>query len=217
MINAVTSATYRPVPPASSKVAAGGGTSAASKQSALDRFAPTSSRGMVDTASMLGRLGNAGHTAVKGGAAALPGVQGVWSALKSFDLSGIWSAAKGLGQTAMTWGGRSAMFQGAISLVSNGYRSIKGTQSWADTGTKVVSDTVTGAVGGAAGAIAGGIGTMALTALGIAGGPLTIGAAVIGMGGYFLGERLFKQSALFCKFKNFVSGLMHDGLKPLST
>lgn len=186
------------------------------KQSVLDRYMPTNARGMVNSATMLGRLGNAANTAVKGGQEALPNVQGVWGALKGFDLTNLWSASKALGKTAMTWGTRSALFQGAVSLVANGYRSLTGRQSWGDTGTNVVMDTTSGMVGGAAGAVAGGIGTMALTALGVAGGPLTIGAALIGMGGYFVAERVFKSTQIYRKIHSTVSTIMHDAFRPFS-
>lgn len=182
----------------------------------LDRFVPTSRSGMVDSATMLGRLGNAANTAIKGGQEALPNVQGVWGALKGFDLTKLWSGAQALGKTALSWGTRSALFQGAISLVANGYRSLTGRQSWGDTGTKVVMDTTTGMVGGAAGAVAGGIGTMALTALGVAGGPLTLGAALIGMGGYFFAERLFKSTRIYGQINRTVSTIMHDAFRPFS-
>lgn len=197
--------------------AAGTVSSSPAKVSVLDRFTPSGSSGLVDSATMLGRVGNAANTAFKGGAEALPNVQGVWGALKSFDLTNLWSATQALGKTALTWGAKSAFFQGAISLVANGYRSITGRQSWGDTGTKVVMDTTTGMVGGTAGAIAGGIGTMALTALGVAGGPLTIGAALIGMGGYFLAERFFKSTSAYQKINRTVSNVMHDAFRPFSS
>ncbi|HEY9857245.1 MAG TPA: hypothetical protein V6D05_15985 [Stenomitos sp.] len=200
----------------STVTAAGTAPTTQAKQSILDRFIPSGSSGMVDSATMLGRLGNAANTAVKGGQEALPNVQGAWGALKSFDLTKLWSSAQALGKTALTWGTRSALFQGAISLVANGYRSMTGRQSWGDTGTKVVMDTTTGMVGGAAGAVAGGIGTMALTALGVAGGPLTIGAALIGMGGYFLGESFFKSTSIYKRINKTVSTIMHDALRPFS-
>jgi len=131
----------------STVTAAGTDPTTQAQQSVLDRFVPSGSSGLVDSATMLGRLGNAANTAVKGGQEALPNVQGAWSALKSFDLTQMWSAAQALGKSALTWGTRSALFQGAISLVANGYRSLTGRQSWGDTGTKVVMDTTTGMVG----------------------------------------------------------------------
>jgi len=204
--------------PARRSTVSAAGTSPApqAKMGVLDRFIPSGSSGMVDSATMLGRLGNAANTAVKGGQEALPNVQGAWGALKSFDLTKLWDATQALGKTALTWGTRSALFQGAISLVANGYRSLTGRQSWGDTGTKVVMDTTTGMVGGAAGAVAGGIGTMALTALGVAGGPLTIGAALIGMGGYFLAERLFKSTKIYSQINRTVSSIMHDAFRPFA-
>lgn len=217
MTTPVTMATNASLPVRRQTVSAAGTVSEPqAKMSVLDRFIPSGRGGMIDSASMLGRLGNVAHTAVKGGQETLPQVQGVWNALKGFDVTNLWSGLQALGKTAMTWGTRSALFQGAISLVSNGYRSMTGQQSWGTTGTKVVMDTTTGMVGGMGGAIAGGIGTMALTALGVAGGPLTIGAALVGMGGYFLAERFFKSTSAYKKIHHTVSSIMNDAFKPLN-
>jgi|GEM_PF-3560074 hypothetical protein len=187
-----------------------------SLKASIDRFVPQNMGGLVNAGTMIGRVANAANTATKGGAEALPQVQGFVTALKGFDLTGLWTAAQGLGKTALSWGGKSAGIQGALSLVANGYRAITGQESWGDAGTNVVMDTTSGAVGGAAGAIAGGIGTMALTALGVAGGPLTIGAALIGLGGYFLAENLFKRTGIYCKIEQTVSDVMHSAFKPFS-
>lgn len=216
MLNSVSSSPPKTALRRPTTIQAGGGVQAAGKQSVLDKYIPASAGDMINTGSMLGRVGNAANTAVKGGQEALPNVQAGFNALKGFDISGLWTAGKALGKTAMTWGTKSAMVQGAVSLVANGYRAIKGRESWGDAGTNVVVDTASGAVGGAAGAVAGAIGTMALTALGVAGGPLTLGAALIGMGGYFLGERMFKSTSIFHKFKSTVSTIMHDAFRPFN-
>ncbi len=217
MTTPVTMATSAALPVRRQTVSAAGTiTEPQAKMSVLDRFVPSGRSGLIDSASMVGRLGNAAHTAVKGGAETLPQVQGVWNALKSFDVTNLWSGIQALGKSALTWGTKSALFQGAISLVSNGYRSMTGQQSWGTTGTKVVMDTTTGMVGGIGGAIAGGIGTMALTALGVAGGPLTIGAALVGMGGYFLAERFFKSTSVYKKVQSTVSSIMNDAFRPLN-
>lgn len=192
------------------------GTPPVKATSFVDRYFSSSVGGSVDMITMAGRVAVAGNTAIKGGAAAMPVVQGLWGALKTMDLSAMWSGVQALGKTAMTWGVRSAGIQGAVSLIGNGYRAMTGSESWGDAGTNVVCDTVSGAAGGAAGAIVGGVGTMLLTALGVAGGPLTLGAALIGMGGYFLGERLIKQTRLFQQFQGTVSTVMHDAFRPFS-
>lgn len=218
MLTSVTQAT-RPSPSANRKmtVAAGGGeTVQAGGFHALDRFIPNNAGSLINTGTMLGRVGNAVNTATKGGAEALPNVQAGFTALKGFDISGLWNAGMALGKTALSWGEKSAMIQGALSLVGNGYRALTHQESYADAGTNVVMDTTSGMAGGAAGAIAGGLGTMALTALGVAGGPLTIGAAVIGMGGYFLGETFFKNTSIYRKIQDTVSSVMHSAFRPLS-
>lgn len=205
-----------PFRPTAGNISPASGQGGPSLRASVDRFIPHDAGGLIDTATMLGRLANAGNTAVKGGAEALPNVQGAVTALKGFDIGGLWNAAQGLGKTALNWGVRSAGVQGAISLVANGYRALTGREGWGDAGTAVVMDTTTGAVGGAAGAIAGGLGTMLLTALGVAGGPLTVGAALIGMGGYFLAERMFKNTGIYGRINQTVSSLMHDAFRPFS-
>ncbi len=170
----------------------------------------------LSSLSSVGRLGNAAHVAIKGGAEGLSSGQGLLTALKGFDLSGAFGAAKALSQTALSWGTKSAGIQGAMSLVLNGYRAITKKISVAEAGSRVVGDTASGFVGGVAGTAAAAIGTAALGMIGLSGGLLTLGGAAVGMAGFFLGEKFFKETDLYKNLKSKVKSILDYGFKPLS-
>lgn len=170
----------------------------------------------LNTLSSFGRLGNAAHVAIKGGAEGLGSGQSLLTSLKGFDLSGAFGAAKSLSQTALSWGTKSAGIQGAMSLVVNGYRAATKKISVAEAGSRVVGDTASGFVGGVAGTAAAAIGTAALGMLGISGGLLTLGGAAVGMAGFFIGEKFFKETELYRNLKSKVKSVLDYGFKPLS-
>lgn len=148
----------------------------------------------------IGFLGNVlimGQAAIKGGQTAAPVVGSIWTAIKSFDLDGLWNGAKSLGSIGLSQAGKSAGFAGALSLLVNGYRVVNNQISVSVGGARVVGDAVAGAAGGAGGAIAGGIGLTLLGALGVAGAPLTIGAAIVGMIGYHYGDKMMRETGAF--------------------
>ncbi|MBM3268746.1 MAG: hypothetical protein FJZ01_13985 [Candidatus Sericytochromatia bacterium] len=145
----------------------------------------------------LGRLGLMGFNAVKGGAAAQGPAASLWQALKSFDLDGVWNAGKGLGQVGLQFAGKSAGIAGAISLVENGLKVINHQISVPVAAARVVGDSIGGAAGGFGGAIAGGIGLTLLGALGLAGAPLTIGAAVVGFIGYHYADKAVRRTGAY--------------------
>jgi len=212
-INSVSSA-YRPQAPSMVKpvtattqvksVAAGGSVSANGNL-----------QDNLNSLSSIGRLGNAAHVAIKGGAEGLSSGQGLLNSLKGFDLSGAFSSAKALGQTALGWGTKSAGIQGAMSLVVNGYRAFTKKISVAEAGSRVVGDTASGFVGGVAGTAAAAIGTAALGMIGLSGGLLTLGGAAVGMAGFFLGEKFFKETDLYKNLKSKVKSVLDYGFKPL--
>ncbi len=170
----------------------------------------------LNSLSAIGRLGNAAHVAIKGGAEGLSSGQSLLTSLKGFDLSGAFSAAKSLGTTALNWGTKSAGIQGAMSLVLNGYRAITKKITVAEAGSRVVGDTASGFVGGVAGTAAAAIGTAALGMIGLSGGLLTLGGAAVGMAGFFLGEKFFKESDIYRNLKSKVKSILDYGTKPLS-
>lgn len=170
----------------------------------------------LNSLSSIGRLGNAAHIAIKGGAEGLSSGQSLLTSLKGFDLSGAFSAGKALSQTALSWGTKSAGIQGAMSLVINGYRAITKKISVAEAGSRVVGDTASGFVGGLAGTAAAAIGTAALGMFGVTGGLLTLGGAAVGMAGFFIGEKFFKETELYRNLKSKVKSVLDYGFKPLS-
>lgn len=178
--------------PAVEGVKAGGGKASG--------FAPLAIGQGLNEVANIGFLGNVlimGNAAIKGGQAAQPAVSSLWNAVKGFDLEGIWNAGKSLGQVGLSTAGKSAGFAGALSLAVNGWRVINNQISVSVAGARVVGDAVAGAAGGFGGAIAGGVGLTLLGALGIAGAPLTIGAAVVGMIGYHYGDKMMRQTGIF--------------------
>lgn len=186
---AARNATFRP---AVEGVKAGGGKAAG--------FTPLAIGQGINEVANIGFIGNLlimGNAAVKGGQAAAPAVGSLWNAVKSFDLEGIWNAGKSLGSIGLSTAGKSAGFAGALSLVVNGWRMLNNQISVSVAGARVVGDAVAGAAGGFAGAIAGGVGLTLLGALGIAGAPLTIGAALVGMIGYHYGDKMMRQTGVF--------------------
>jgi hypothetical protein len=170
----------------------------------------------LNSLSSLGRLGNAAHVAIKGGAEGLSSGQSLLTSLKGFDLSGAFSAGKALSQTALSWGTKSAGIQGAMSLVINGYRAITKKISVAEAGSRVVGDTASGFVGGLAGTAAAALGTAALGMFGVTGGLLTLGGAAVGMAGFFIGEKFFKETDIYRNLKSKVKSVLDYGFKPLS-
>jgi len=145
-------------------------------------------------------IGNAlimGYNAVKGGQAAAPIVGQLVEAVKKFDLDGLWTGGKALGSVGLQFAGKSAGFAGGLSLLLNGWRVINHQQSIPVAGARVVGDTMGGFAGGFGGAIAGGIGLTLLGALGIAGAPLTIGAALVGAIGYHFADKAIRQTGAY--------------------
>lgn len=138
-----------------------------------------------------------GYAAVKGGAESLPAAQAGIEALKSFDLGGMFNAGKSLATTGLQWAGKSAGMAAAFSAICNGWQVLNHQKTLAAGGAAVVGDAIGGAAGGFGGAIAGGIGLAALAALGIAGAPLTIGAAIVGMLGYHFSDKAIRNTSIY--------------------
>lgn len=185
---------------------------------AMSRVMDTLSlKGNIDSVTKLGRVANAGYAALKGGEAGVGSAQGVIQALKSFDIGPAFSSLKSLAQGALPFATKAAGVQGALSLLANGYRAVTGKISYAEAGSRVVGDTTSGFVGGASGAVAGAFGVAALGMLGVTGGLLTLGGAALGMVGFFVGERWFKQSNVYRTIKNKTREVLDYGFRPLET
>ncbi len=122
-------------------------------------------------------------------------------ALQKFKTEGFsMGNLKGLGMASLKAGGLSAGITGAISAVQNigGVASGKISAKWAI--SNVAADSVGGMVSGTTAGIGAGAATLALRSFGIAGLPLTIGAAVAGAVGGMGGSRLYEATGLKERF-----------------
>lgn len=105
---------------------------------------------------------------------------------------GITSAVK----SSVIWGG-------VISLALNGYKVFKKEQTVSAAGTYVVGDVASAAVGGAAGAVASAIGTPILAGMfGPASILVTLGGIGLGIAGYFVADKFFRNTKLFESIHN---------------
>ncbi|HBN08004.1 MAG TPA: hypothetical protein DD435_04935 [Cyanobacteria bacterium UBA8530] len=96
-------------------------------------------------------------------------------------MAGLKGLASAIGKATLI----SAAIEGVVSIVDNVFKVYRGEQ---DTGTavkNVATDTVSGAIGGGLSALAGGAATVGLAAVGLAGLPLTLAAAGVGMLAYW--------------------------------
>jgi hypothetical protein len=105
---------------------------------------------------------------------------------RSLAFGGILSAVKS-----------SVLFNGAISLALNGYKVFKKEQTVSDAGGNVTGDIASAAVGGAAGAAASAAGTALLAGVIGTGFPLTLVGLGLGIGGYMLADKVFRNTTLF--------------------
>lgn len=133
-------------------------------------------------------------------------------------LSGGMKAAIGnIASSALKMGQRSAIFAGAISAATNGYRLWKKQIDLPTFGGRVIGDTAGGFAGGIGATIAGGIGMAILAGpIGLAGTALTIGAAVAGMAGYMLAENMFRKTGIFKSIVNTTRQMLGGMSKPYS-
>jgi hypothetical protein len=157
--------------------------------------------------SSVAHLYNGVKTSIDGGKAVDGDMVKVVKQIKNLKpLSGGMKAAlSNIGRTALSMGQRSAIFAGAISAVSNGYRFYKHQIDLATFGSRVVGDTAGGFAGGIGATIAGGIGMAILGGpIGLAGTALTIGGALAGMAGYVIAENTFRSTGIFRSIVNTV-------------
>jgi hypothetical protein len=89
------------------------------------------------------------------------------------------------------------LFTGILSVVWNVGAVLLRKSSVPDAGAAVAGDLVSNVVGGAAGAAASTLGTIALGTVIGAGPALTIASAVLGIGTFFVADALVKRSALY--------------------
>ncbi|HEY9722110.1 MAG TPA: hypothetical protein V6D47_08855 [Oscillatoriaceae cyanobacterium] len=154
--------------------------------------------------SSLATLYNSGKTAMDGASQLGGDASQVVNGIKGVSGGDLFNGLEGLAKGAVPLAKRSAIFEGAVSVVTNGYKLATGRENVATFGSNVVGDTLSGAAGGFGGAIAGAIGTAALGALGVSGGLLTLGSIAVGMVGYSLTEKLFRNTNIFHSITNTV-------------
>lgn len=160
------------------------------------------------TIAFLGHLGVQLYSSVKGAQEGAAAGTALVNAAKSVNLDGMITAGKELGGVGLEMAGQSAGLAAGVSLVTNGIAVFNHQETFAQAGSNVVGDTIGGAAGGAGGAIAGAIGMAALGALGVAGFPLTIGAAVVGMVGYYFADKAIRGTGAFSWVKNTVYDML---------
>jgi hypothetical protein len=153
-----------------------------------------SSGDMVQTGANLAHLYNAGKTGLQGGRVVNGAMGDIWKSLKGLKGNGIFNGMKELASGALPFATRSALFEGAISVISNGYRLAKGQIGFSEFGGRVVADSASGLAGGAGAAVAGGI---ALALLPFTGPVGTIITAVAGIAGYTVADNMFRNSKIY--------------------
>jgi hypothetical protein len=119
------------------------------------------------------------------------GNPGGWQTIRQ----GFAQMLPGLGKAARS----SAIFSAAFSAVENLVQVFRGERTPPRAIGGVIGDTASGVVGGVGSALASGAAIAGLGALGLAGLPLTLAAGAIGIGGFLLFDRFFKNSAIYDK------------------
>lgn len=148
----------------------------------------------VDKSKSAAHLWNLAKTGIDGRAALSGELTSLFRALKGVRGNAIFSSLKGLASAAVPLMTRSALFEAAISALSNGVRLAEGRIGFGTFAGRLTGDTMTGFVGGAGAAVAG---SMALAILPATGLLATIIAGVAGIGGYGLVAGMFKQSSIY--------------------
>jgi hypothetical protein len=106
--------------------------------------------------------------------------------------SGITSAVK----SSVIWGG-------LLSLAFNGYKVYKKEQTVSAAGTYIAGDVASAVVGGAAGAALSAVGTPILAGmLGPASILVTVGGIGLGIAGYYVADKFFRNTSLFASIHN---------------
>jgi hypothetical protein len=154
----------------------------------------------ADTLALTGRL--AGHAAGSGFATYRYGAQigtqmkEVYLGLKNGGPAGTESAlinAKGLAMSSIRGAGLAGLISAGTSAIANGLGVVKGKTDSQTAISNVLSDTMTGTIGGLGAVTIGGAGNLALASFGVVGLPLTIATVALGAaGGTLMGHLLHK-------------------------
>jgi hypothetical protein len=135
--------------------------------------------GWVDTGGNLAHIYNMAKTGITGGKGVNSAFGELWSAVKGLHGNGLFAGLKGIVAGTLPYATNSALFEGAISAIVNGYKLFTHQESVGAFGGNVVGDTMAGLAGGAGAAVAGGI---AMAVLPFAG---TLGLIITGLAGIF--------------------------------
>lgn len=92
--------------------------------------------------------------------------------------------------SSMSGAGLSALVAGGVSAVSNGFAVARGQSDGNTAVANVLSDTISGAIGGFGAVSMGGMGQLLLGSFGVVGLPLTIGTVAFGAAGGVLAGQL---------------------------
>lgn len=118
-------------------------------------------------------------------------------AIKNLKTNGItMPGLKGLGQASLKAGGLSAALSGAVSTFQNIGAVASGKISARNAVSNVATDSIGGLMAGTTAGIGAGAASLALSSLGVAGLPLTIGAAAAGALGGLGGAQLYEATGL---------------------
>ena len=141
---------------------------------------PQQSYPLSNTSSIkIGRVGSILSGAAAGG---ITHTQGA-NALRSFRTEGIVSGLKNTAMVGLKAGAIGAGISGLVSGVKNMAAVSRGEITKADAGGNIAADTIGGLLAGSTGGLSAGVASLALSSFGLAGIPLTIGAAVAGAAG----------------------------------
>lgn len=122
-------------------------------------------------------------------------------ALQKFKTDGFsMDNLKGLGKVSLKAGALSAGITGAVSAFENVRAAASGKITGKEAISNVTADSIGGMLSGTTAGIGAGAATMALRSFGVAGLPLTIGAAVAGALGGLGGSRLYEATGLKDRF-----------------
>lgn len=140
-----------------------------------------------------GKVGMVGKI-LAGGIAGGVTYQQTGDAFKAIKAGQTGPGFKTLGISMLKAGGIGAGVSGVISIAKNLSLVSKGMQTNADAGGNIAADTVGGLLAGATGGLTAGAAGLALSAMGVAGLPLTIGAVAAGALGAVGADMIFQTS-----------------------
>ena len=148
---------------------------------------------LVLTGRLVGHAGGGGFSAFKAAPEMAVRMKEVAQLFKTDQPVNTQNLITGMGQIAMTGlqgAGLSALVSAGSSILANGLGVVKDKIDSPEAVKNVISDTLTGAVGGLSAVTLGGAGHLALSAMGLGGIPLTVATVTLGAAGGTLAGHL---------------------------